>query len=52
MADKPKNHDAPNILEDPDIVLDDQENEDLMEQEYKKTKAHYDRLKKMKYVDD
>ena len=51
MADQPKD-DAPNILEDPDIVLDDKENEDTMEEEYKKTKAHYDKIRKMKYIDD
>ena len=52
MADKEKAQDAPNILEDPDIVLDDQDNEDTVEAEYKKTKAAYDKIKNSKYVDD
>lgn len=45
MTDKKKAQDAPNILEDPDLVLDDKDNEDTAEDEYKKTKAAYDKIK-------
>ena len=51
MADKDKEpKENLNILEDPDIVLDQEE--DTLEEEFKKTKAHYDKIRNMKYVDD
>jgi hypothetical protein len=43
MTDKDKDQDL-NILDDPDIVLDDKD--DDIDDEYKKTKAHYDKIRK------